>query len=86
MEFQYDESHGSLVSRPILRTQAHKNDHCIFFSEKESCKEDEFRCEAEGTCIPQGWHCDGHQDCKDGLDETTCSKTLNNFDKEMYSY
>jgi len=42
---------------------------------KESCKEDEFRCEAEGTCIPQGWHCDGHQDCKDGLDETTCNVT-----------
>ena len=41
---------------------------------KERCKDGEFRCEAEGACIPHGWQCDGHNDCKDGLDETTCSE------------
>lgn len=30
----------------------------------------------DGTCIPQTWECDGHNDCINGTDETldTCSK------------
>ena len=36
----------------------------------------EFRCEAEGACIPQTWLCDDHHDCLDGSDEMSCSKNL----------
>lgn len=30
----------------------------------------------DGTCIPQTWECDGHNDCINGTDEAldTCSK------------
>ena len=50
--------------------------HKSIVTGKERCVEGEFRCEAEGACIPEGWQCDGHSDCKDGLDETTCSKLV----------
>ena len=42
--------------------------------ENERCSAGEFRCEAEGACIPETWICDDHPDCLDGSDELSCSE------------
>lgn len=42
--------------------------------EKARCSNDHFRCEIDGTCIPNTWLCDDHVDCDDGSDEIECSK------------
>lgn len=36
------------------------------------CAVDQFRC-TNAICIPMKWHCDGHADCTDAIDEVNCS-------------
>lgn len=33
------------------------------------CKEDEFKCNGTGRCIPQKWVCDGDNDCGEGASD-----------------
>ena len=46
------------------------------------CKDDEFYCPSDKSCISKSWLCDGSQDCAAGDDEekcivvTACNKTL----------
>ncbi|XP_078593117.1 sortilin-related receptor-like isoform X1 [Branchiostoma floridae x Branchiostoma japonicum] len=37
-----------------------------------SCTHYQFRCIADGRCIPMSWHCDGAWDCINGTDEWGC--------------
>ena len=44
-------------------------------SGSDKCKEEEFRCHADGSCIPADWRCDGIVDCvRDAADEEDCSE------------
>lgn len=49
------------------------------------CKQDEFYCSTEDSCIPKFWQCDGSMDCSNGEDEkkclqvTPCNATLGKF-------
>ena len=36
------------------------------------CRNDEYKCQEGGTCIPSEWVCDGESDCPGALDEETC--------------
>ena len=43
-----------------------------------SCKEGDFLCPTDGTCIPGHWLCDGTVDCvRDAADEENCSEYQN---------
>ena len=48
--------------------------------------ETEFQCQADGSCVPATWECDGHPDCEDGSDEhhacppRTCPTALHRCD------
>jgi len=35
------------------------------------CSSDQFQC-PNGLCIPDGWLCDGDNDCGDNADEQNC--------------
>ena len=39
-----------------------------------ACRDDEFRCENTGRCIPRSWVCNGVDDCGDISDEQNCSE------------
>lgn len=45
------------------------------------CDEMEFKCEESGSCINDGFVCDGRSHCSDGSDENTpeCCKTISAF-------
>ena len=36
------------------------------------CREDEYKCQGDSTCIPSEWICDGENDCGDATDEQDC--------------
>ncbi|XP_019620636.1 PREDICTED: sortilin-related receptor-like isoform X1 [Branchiostoma belcheri] len=40
------------------------------------CNHFQFRCIADGRCIPMGWRCDGAWDCINGTDEWGCAATV----------
>lgn len=55
------------------------------------CKDDEFYCPSDKSCISKSWLCDGSQDCSIGEDEkncrnvTPCNTTIGKFDcKEIH--
>ena len=38
-----------------------------------SCDPKQFQCVCSGKCIPEGWYCDGDNDCGDRSDESNCT-------------
>lgn len=38
-----------------------------------SCDPKQFQCVRSGKCIPEGWYCDGDNDCGDRSDESNCT-------------
>ena len=40
----------------------------------KKCKDGDFKCSVDGKCISYMQRCDFRNDCKDGEDETDCSK------------
>lgn len=43
-----------------------------------TCTWEQYQCDgAIARCIPQGWQCDGEDDCPNGDDEFRCSSELN---------
>lgn len=41
-------------------------DLCLPLTEVKECKEEEFKCNGTGRCIPSQWVCDGDNDCGEG--------------------
>ncbi|XP_042894168.1 very low-density lipoprotein receptor-like, partial [Penaeus japonicus] len=39
-----------------------------------SCREDQFTCSGDGSCIPLAWKCDSDGDCPDDSDEELCEE------------
>ena len=53
---------------------------CLDKSGSDKCKDDEFRCHADGSCVPADWRCDGIVDCvRDAADEEDCSEYCHIF-------
>ncbi|KAG5857092.1 hypothetical protein ANANG_G00014900 [Anguilla anguilla] len=42
-------------------------------TEEISCNSDQFHC-ANGKCVPDGWKCNGMDECGDGSDEELCAR------------
>ncbi|XP_075216413.1 uncharacterized protein LOC142321844 isoform X2 [Lycorma delicatula] len=57
----------------------------------KSINEDVFKCDENhftcglNECIPSSWVCDGQTDCKNGLDEVKCTKSLKKFTHHVSS-
>ena len=49
---------------------------CCYDPANITCKTTEFQC-LNGTCIKEGWECDGMDDCGDSSDESNCSGKQN---------
>ncbi|XP_076448931.1 uncharacterized protein LOC143285488 [Babylonia areolata] len=42
------------------------------------CGDLEFQCQSTRVCIPEGWRCDGDEDCSDRSDEMNCDVATTN--------
>ena len=63
------------VSIIFYKTSLLLSTKCPFFTAESTCEADEFRCAANGRCIPAGHQCDGRSDCPDSEDELNCAQT-----------
>ena len=50
-----------------------------------ACNNITFGCKDQISCIDDGKRCDGIRDCKDGSDETGCSKSIT-YEFKMHYY
>ena len=63
--------HYSVAIR-IVSTVAHNVIRRILVCCEGECGSDEFQCSSSGLCIPEGYVCDGDNDCGDNSDERNC--------------
>jgi hypothetical protein len=50
-------------------------------SDVSRCKSDQFQCRV-GECVLSAYACDGHKDCSNGADESSCNRReMDNFKK-----
>uniref|UniRef100_A0A0P4WJ22 EGF-like domain-containing protein n=1 Tax=Scylla olivacea TaxID=85551 RepID=A0A0P4WJ22_SCYOL len=58
---------------PSTSPSTSRGDSSWIFYHSPQCREDEFKCESSGLCVPGALKCDGQEDCDDGSDEDSCT-------------